>query len=154
MCGCAEPARWHADARFTEEERVEIERGFAWLQEVSGRDLGGVDFRYEVTTPDPLPHTIRRERAAYLDRGATGLCTVTPGGAIYLDPIGLPDEGMRLDRLAGLTAHELAHCELGMADDPETGGIMRVIEPMRWTERETAQLLRRDGIVHPVLLPE
>ena len=127
-----EPARWHADARFTAEERAEIVRGVVWLSEVSGRDVGGVAFDYEVASPEALPLTIRRERPPHAT--ATGYCTTTAGrGTVYLSPT--------TGHLAALAAHELAHCELGLADDPESEGIMRDLDPMRWTACEQVQCL-------------
>lgn len=129
-CG-GEPARWHADTRFSPEERAEVVRAVVWLSEASGRDVGGVAFDYEVTSAEPLPLTIRREKPPRAT--ATGLCTATDGrGTVYLSTT--------TGHLAGLTAHELSHCALGLADDPDSDGIMRDLDPMRWTEREQAQL--------------
>lgn len=129
-CG-GQPARWHADARFTPQERAEIVRAVVWLSEASGRDVGGVAFDYDVTLGEPLPLTIRRETPPHAT--ATGFCTSTGGrGTVYLSPT--------TGHLAGLAAHELAHCALGLADDADSDGIMRDLDPMRWTEREQAQL--------------
>lgn len=129
--GCGgESARWHADTRFSPEERAEVVRAVVWLSEASGRDVGGVAFDYEVTSAEPLPLTIRREKPPHAT--ATGFCTTTDGrGAVYLSP--------STRYLAGLAAHELAHCALGLADDADSIGIMRDLDPMRWTEREQAQ---------------
>jgi hypothetical protein len=135
-CSAETGARWHADKRFTAAERVEIVRGAEWLSQASGHDVGGVDFDYEVTSEQPLAHTIRRERGSMTERGETGLCQ---GDTVYLDPVGLPDEGMRIEFLAGLTAHELGHCELGLADDLDSDGIMHNITGLVWSEREEAQ---------------
>lgn len=129
-CG-GEPARWHADTRFSPEERAEVVRAVVWLSEASGRDVGGVAFDYEVTSAEHLPLTIRREKPPHAT--ATGFCTATDGrGTVYLSPA--------TRHLAGLAAHELAHCALGLADDADSDGIMRDLDPMRWTEREKTQL--------------
>ena len=136
MASCSvEDARWHADARFTADERVAIQNAFTWLSGASTRDMGGVAFDYEVTGAQPLAHTIRRERAAIGEHGVAGYCTdVGGGGAIYVD---VSEAAGALD---GLVAHELAHCELGLRDDPDSSGIMHRISPMAWTPRESSQL--------------
>jgi hypothetical protein len=132
---CASPdVRWHADKRFTEAERASIQDGFAWLENASQHDMGGIAFDYEVTSADALPHTIRRERGPYGEHGATGLCS---GQTIYLD---VTETGLYID---GLAAHELGHCELGLKDDFESVGIMRRLSPKAWTEREQAQYEHR-----------
>ncbi len=139
LAGCAAPdVRWHADKRFTTEERNAIESGAAWLEGASGHEVGAIAFDYEVTSDQPLAHTIRRERGSNgTERGATGMCA---GGTVYIDPVGLPDEGMRAEYLPGLAAHEMGHCAVGLADDASTEGIMRVLYPMRWTAREANQV--------------
>lgn len=135
LAGCAaEPdARWHADKRFTAEERASIEAGVAWLSAASGHDVGGVAFDYEVSSAEPLPHTIRRERGP----DATGQCVGGLGGTVYLGiDVGTPTRAIDVP---GWVAHELAHCELGLVDDPQSDGLMRVVTPPVWTEREAAQ---------------
>lgn len=144
VSGCAAPAEWHGDSRFTVEERAAIEAGEAWLAQHAGRAPATFDWTYEVTSDYRLDHTIRRERGPLPDgQTATGLCA---GSTIYLDPIGDPkvNEHMTIEVLPGLAAHEMAHCELGFVDgyrpnDPPTDGIMRVLLPMRWTSAEDAQ---------------
>ncbi len=119
------PVRWHADARFTPEERTAIVAGADWLSKNSGHDVGRIVF-------DGHPGNIRRERGPE----GTGQCL---HGAVYL---GLDDANVRDVDVPGFAAHELAHCELGLVDDPESEGLMRVIEPMKWTDREAAQCVR------------
>ncbi len=131
--GADDDARWHADERFTAEERVEVERAVAWLSAVSGHDVGGVAFDHRVGQT-PQPFTIRRERGPYGEAGATGVCHTGWGGpTVYLDT------NDAAPYLAAIAAHELAHCEMGLADDHASDGIMRVLEPMRWTDREATQ---------------
>lgn len=161
-CTCAEPdsaraADWRGDKRFSAEERAAIERGESWLAAHAGRLPATFDWSYDVAGEAPAAHTIRRERGPYGSRGASGLCV---GSTVYLDPVGLPDEGMRPEFLPGLAAHEMAHCELGFVDgyhaaDPQSDGIMRVLYPMRWTSAEDAQLAeRRPGHVNTAWVPE
>lgn len=135
-------ADWHGDARFTEAERGEIIRGVSWMHEKAGLPAPTFDWTYEVSAQE-MPHTIRRERGTIpgSDRGSSGLCS---GMTVYLDPVGLPDEQMKPEYLAGLAAHEFSHCELGFVDgyhpeDPQSDGIMRVLSPMLWTSAEEAQ---------------
>lgn len=141
LVGCsAEPVDWHADARFTAEERTAIEEGARWLAEQSGTPVPTFDWTYEVTSDQLLRGTIRREKGP----DATGECVGGIGGTVYIWPearpeINAPAIGSMLD---GLAAHELAHCTLGFVDDLATDGIMRVLSPMRWTEREQAQLAK------------
>lgn len=130
LTSCAsESAVWHADERFTEDERASVVRGALWLEAASARDVGAVAFDYRVTSAQPLGRTIRREPPP---AGDGGFCSGGVGGTVYLST---PNA-----YLDGLAAHELAHCALGMTDDPQTDGIMRVLHPMRWTERESAQV--------------
>lgn len=100
--------------------------GARWLADASGAAMPTFDWTYTPSSAEVLPRTIRRERSP---TGETGMCTTN--GALYLDPTST--------RLAGLAAHELGHCELGLADDFESEGIMHVLEPRRWTEREEGQ---------------
>lgn len=118
------------DARFTAEEREAVQAGATWLYEQVGEPSPVIAWR------DGPDLDIVRER-----RGATGLCS---GGVVYLDPIGEPGEGMRIEHLPGLAAHELAHCVLGFVDayhagETQSDGIMRVLTPMCWTDAERAQ---------------
>jgi len=141
-CTAEQAGEWHGDARFSEAERAEIVRGVSWMHEQAGLPAPTFDWHYEVTSGEELPKTIRRERGKIGDaRGSTGLCS---GSTVYLDPVGLPDENMKLEDLAGLAAHEFSHCELGFVDgyhpqDPPTDGIMRVLNPMQWTSAEVKQ---------------
>ncbi len=135
LVSCA-PSRvdWSGDFRFTAEERAQIEAGEAWLAEHANRPVASFDWTYDVTSAQPLPKTIRRERGLHGDGTTTGLCLDRT--TIYLDP---DDPNAAPGTLDGLAAHELAHCELGFVDDPMTDGIMRVISPKRWTAREEEQ---------------
>jgi hypothetical protein len=129
--GCAAPsADWYGDARFSADERAAIENGEVWLAAHAGRAPATFEWGLEVSE-QPLAHTIRRERSP---RATTGLCL---DGTVYLDP---DDRNATPGSLEGLAAHELAHCELGFADDPESAGLMHVVWPLAWTEREQAQL--------------
>lgn len=144
LIGCASPsADWYGDERFTAEERVQIERGSAWLAEQAGRPAPSIAWTLDVDA-QPMPHTIRRERAPWSERGLAGACSSTK--TVYLDPIGLPDEGMKIEYLAGLAAHELAHCTLGFADDyhgDHVGpGVMGTFGAMQWTAFERSELER------------
>lgn len=132
-CTCEPSADWHGDKRFTQEERVAIERGEAWLATSAGRTPATFAWDYEVTSAEELPHTIRRERSP---QGTTGLCTANRA-TVYLDPT---DPNATPGTLDGLAAHEMGHCELGLKDDPKSVGIMHIVSPMLWTEREAAQL--------------
>ena len=138
LAGCLdETADWHGDSRFTEAERAAIVEGDAWLAKQAGHPASTFDWTYEVTSAEPLAHTIRRERGPDGDHGTTGWCSDIGGaGALYLDP---DDSNAAPGSLAGLAAHELAHCEFGLHDDAESEGLMRVVQPMRWTDRERAQ---------------
>lgn len=131
-CTCAPSADWHGDTRFSSDERVAIERGEAWLATSAGRTPATFAWDYEVTSEQALPHTIRRERSP---KGTTGYCT--ENRAMYLDPT---DPNAAPNSLDGLAAHEMGHCELGLRDDPKSDGIMHIVTPMRWTDREQAQL--------------
>lgn len=134
LFGCAAGrADWHGDARFTAEERASIESGEAWLAEHAHREPATFDWTYNVTSEEPLAHTIRRERGA----NGTGECVGGVGGTVYLG-IDVETPTRPVD-VPGWAAHELAHCELGFVDDLQTDGIMRVVTPMRWTAREEAQ---------------
>lgn len=142
LAGCSSPpeADWYGDKRFTAEERVQIERGSVWLAEQAGRPAPSISWTLEIAA-QAMPHTIRRERGPHADGSVAGLCK---DKTVYLDPVGLPGENMKIEFLAGLAAHELAHCTLGFVDgyhpnDPPTDGIMRVLSPMRWTDAERAQ---------------
>ncbi len=126
LVGChvepTDPPDWYGDERFTEAERAEVQRGAEWLYAHAGLPVP----RIEWGNGEPA---IRRERGPL---GADGECS---GTTVYIGAT---------ENLAGLTAHELAHCQLGFVDgyrtgDAPTDGIMRVLEPMRWTEAETAQ---------------
>ncbi len=129
LAGCGESAAdWHGDARFTATERASIEAGQAWLSDHSRTARLTFDWTYEAGT-DPPPHTIVREPGPH----GSGECVVQ---TVYL---GLDAPGVRPEDVEGLAAHELAHCTLGFVDDPDTDGIMRVVSPMRWTDREEAQ---------------
>lgn len=143
--GCAaERDDWHGDERFTPDERVEIQRGTEWLRGQAGLPAPKIAWDYEVTGSEEIPKTIRRERGpGDGSSSATGSCSVAHH-TVYLDPEGRPGEGMTLEVLAGLAAHEMAHCELGFVDgyhpsDAPTDGIMRVLRPMRWTHAEVTQ---------------
>jgi hypothetical protein len=133
--GCAAPeADWHGDARFSASERAAIEDGEGWLAAHAGRAPATFEWSYAVTSTEALPHTIRRERGTLGAETTTGLCR---DATVYLDP---EDPNATPGSLAGLAAHELAHCELGFKDDPESAGLMHVVWPMAWTAREQAQL--------------
>ncbi len=135
----------YGDARFTLTERAEIERGAAWLFEHAGRPAPRFDWSRDFGVQDAVPAAIVRERA-----GATGWCTTRDGsGAVYLDVDGeaSTNESPVGEHLAGLAAHELAHCALGFEDgyhagDTASDGIMRVLTPMRWSASEEAQCAR------------
>ncbi len=134
-------ADWRGDVRFSADERAAIETGEAWLAMHAGQEPATFDWTYEAGGAREA-QTIRRERGR---PDAAGLCE---RGTVYIDPIGLPNEGMRPEYLPGLAAHEFAHCELGFVDgyhagEAHTDGIMRVLYPMRWTEAEDAQLAER-----------
>jgi hypothetical protein len=126
---------WHGDRRFTPEERAAIVEGETWLAKHAHRTPAVFDWTYDVTGETPNARTIQREAGPH---GETGFCTAigSPDGAIYLNP---DDPNSAPNSLDGLAAHELAHCELGFVDDPMTDGIMRVVTPKRWTEREDEQ---------------
>lgn len=135
LAGCAAPAAdWHGDARFSASERAAIEDGEAWLAARAGRAPAMFEWSYAVTSDDRLEHTIRRERGPHGAETTTGLCS---GSTVYLDP---DDPNATPGSLEGLAAHELAHCELGFVDDPESSGLMHVVWPLAWTARENAQL--------------
>ncbi len=131
VTGCAAESEvdWHGDKRFTAAERLSIEAGASWLAEHSGQRQPVIAWDYEVAGAEPLPKTIRREPGP----DSSGACA---NGVLYL---GLDEPGVRDVDVPGLAAHELAHCALGFVDDPQTGGIMHVVTPMQWTERESAQ---------------
>lgn len=136
-CGCVREEReadWFGDQRFSAVERREIERGAAWLYEQGGLEPPRIVWTYRVTSGEPLPRTIRREVGPGRE---TGFCT--DSGAIYLDPTPTPEHPTYL---AGLAAHEMAHCVLGLADDPQSEGIMHDLDPLAWTAREAAQCER------------
>lgn len=143
LTACATPvATWHGDARFTPEERASIEGGEGWLAEHAGREPSTFDWAYDVTSDEPLPHTVRRERGP----DGTGQCVGGIGGAVYLGiDVGTPTRPIDV---LGWAAHELAHCELGFVDDPKTDGLMRVVTPPRWTEREQAQCAEHPDLCH------
>ncbi len=130
-CGIDPTPEWYGDESFTESERAEIQRGADWLYSHAGLPPPHIEWGQE---PGREGHaTIRR---AHGPNGEDGLCL---DGAVYL--------GAK-DNVAGLVAHELAHCVLGFVDgyragDTPTDGIMRVLEPMRWTEAEQAQCRER-----------
>lgn len=133
-CGDGE-ADWHGDERFSSDERAAIESGESWMAEHAHRLPATFDWSYSVTSVQPLAHTIRRERGPRGDTTTTGLCA-NNRETVYLDP---DDPNATPGTLDGLAAHEMAHCELGFVDDPETDGIMRVLSPKRWTGREDEQ---------------
>ena len=114
------PPDWIGDERFTEAERAEIQRGADWLYANAGLPPPRIEWHGEPT--------IRREHGP---GGEDGLCA---GGVVYLGDYRY---------LAGLTAHEMAHCVLGFQDgyrgERHSDGIMRVLEPMVWSEDEQAQ---------------
>jgi hypothetical protein len=130
----------HGDVRFTAEERAEIVRGEAWLAEQAGNEPFGVVFDLD----EPRDHARSVVRGAHPSSDATGMCASNTDGdgfTIYLRTEGQPREW-----IAGLMAHEMAHCRYGFVDayrpgDVPTDGIMRVLDPMRWTEAEEAQCL-------------
>lgn len=133
-CAPDDEAELHGDVRFSEAERVEIQRGSDWLRAQAGLPSARIAFDLEAAGHEPMRSTIRRERGP---GGESGFCA-EPGrrGAVFLDP----SNGF----LAGLAAHELAHCELGFEDRYHAGeekseGIMRVLSPMLWTEAERRQ---------------
>jgi hypothetical protein len=144
LFACApDEAELHGDIRFSEAERAEIQRGSDWLRAQAGLPAARIAFDTEIEGHGPLRGTIRRERGP---GNVSGFCA-EPGlrGAVYLDPA----DGS----LAGLAAHELAHCELGFedryhADEEKSDGIMRVLDPMLWTEAE-----RRQCVEHADLCP-
>jgi hypothetical protein len=136
VLGCAsepdEPPDWHGDERFTAAERVEIQRGANWLHGHAGLPTPRIEWSSAAATH---PRSIRRERAAQ----ASGACV--DGTTVYIDT---NDPNVRPVDVAGLAAHELAHCVLGFVDgyresERRTDGIMRVITPMAWTADEQAQ---------------
>lgn len=123
-----EPSRdWLGDARFSDAEKAKILEGTAWLHEQAGLPVPRIT--WSELGDLPVARSIRRERGYYGDTRPVGLCQ---GETIYLDPEGRDD-------LAGIAAHEMGHCVLGFADDPESEGIMHHAEPMLWTEREEEQ---------------
>lgn len=126
--GCGDGADYHGDSRFTAEERAQIQQGADWLMAQVGRPPMVIAWDFDADD-GPEPGTIVRAGRG----GNAGQCA---GGAVYLDP-------EKWDRyLPGLTAHELAHCSLGMRDayagETQSDGIMRVLEPMQWTAVERA----------------
>lgn len=131
-CAADPGADWYGDVRFTEAERARIEYGAAWLYSEAGLAPPRIDWTYAYQHGDAAPGTIRKGRGP---SGAVGECVGGLGGAVYLST---PDEG---DALAGLTAHELAHCALGFEhpDDREKSGIMRSIAPLAWSDSEDRQ---------------
>lgn len=135
LAGCTTPHfDWYGDERFTTNERSAIEAGEAWLAMHAGREPASFAWDYKVTSEERLPHTIRRERGPSGDMGTTGACV---GATVFMDP---DDPNAAPNSLDGLAAHEMAHCELGFVDDIESDGIMHVLVPKRWTNREDAQL--------------
>ncbi len=131
-CTCEPEPDWHGDVRFSAEERTAIERGEAWLATSAGRQPSTFAWDY-VATERVEPRTVRRENT-----GHTGLCH-DGTRAVSLDP---DDPNAMPGTLDGLAAHEMAHCELGLVDDPKSDGIMHRVTPMLWTAREQAQLHR------------
>jgi hypothetical protein len=134
LIGCVSepdaPPDWYGDERFTVAERAEIQRGAEWLYGHAGLPAPRIDW-------GPVGderRTIRREPGP----NGTGECL---NGSIFL---GLGDPNVRPVDVAGLAAHELAHCVLGFVDgyresERRTDGIMRVLDPMAWTDAERAQ---------------
>jgi hypothetical protein len=151
MMGCAasadDPPMWRGDVRFSAEERAAIVAGEAWIAAQGGHAPGRIEFDLVVEDGSPpVAWTIRRERGPYGQHGATGECLA---GAVYLDPVGRAEvnEYVTLDVLRGLTAHEMAHCRYDFVDaygavETKSDGIMRNLNPMRWTAAEEAQCTR------------
>lgn len=144
LSGCSN-AKWHADNRFTTEERAAIIEGFNWLESHAGFDFGGIDFDYEVTGDQNLPATIRRGHIMIPVEGQPDqiASACVEGKTVYLAA-----GETKLEHLPGLTAHELAHCILMFEDryhgnEEKSEGIMRVLTPMRWTESEEEQFKSR-----------
>ncbi len=147
MLGCGdEDADWYVDDRFSAEECIEIDRGATWLYAQAGRPAPVLRWTYRVTSESPYRRTIRRDpMPGHPVTQHGGSCTSLEGnGTVYLWP------DPEAPQLAGLTAHELAHCELGFVDRYRavdgslSDGIMRVLTPMLWTESEREQCERSD----------
>ncbi len=136
LLGCvSEPDElpdWYGDERFTADERIAIQRGADWLHAHAGLPAPRIEWSGAAAEH---PRSIRRARGA----NAIGACVNET--TVYLD---LSDPNVRPVDVAGLAAHELAHCVLGFVDgyrdsERRTDGIMRVITPMVWTDAERAQ---------------
>lgn len=141
-CASEDDADWYADRRFTSAEREGILRGAAWISARVGRPAPRISFDYEFTG-EPVPNTIIRESVddrfpdALVDLGAVGLCSGSTGPKHFI----VLDFTLFWADPAILAAHELGHCELGLADDHSSVGIMRWsgVDALSWTPLEDQQ---------------